>query len=422
MNASRRFPSWRKQGAPSNTPLLQVLALALLVFVTTYASPQTYTVLYRFKGANDGAFPFSRLVLDGAGNLYGTAFKRGAYNFGTIFKLDPGGKFSLLHTFTGLDGLWPYGDLFLDKKGNLFGTTSDGGVHEGGNCRHGCGTLFKLEPSGKYHILHVFNGDSGGGEPSGKLIRDQDGSFYGVTYLGGARPCGYLQAGCGVIFKIDHTGNETVLYTFGAPADGGSASDLIRDASGNIYGTTGRGGNFGWGSVFKLDPFGTWNTLYSFTGGTDGNEPGWGGVIRDGAGNLFGTTQFGGDPTCEAYLNGCGVLFQVDPVGTETVLYTFTGDESQGDPFGPLIRDSGGNLYGTGFPIVGACQPHCGTIFKIDRSGTKTILHEFDSPEDGVGLGQIIMDNAGNIYGTTEEGGNVNNCFYGCGVIFKITP
>jgi len=381
-------------------------------------------VLYSFTGAEDGAFPQSALVLDDAGNLYGTASARGAYNFGTVFKLDPSGKLSVLHTFTGIDGLDPYGDLFRDKNGNLFGTALSGGTPEGGECRHGCGVLFKIDPSGKYHILYVFPGGPPGGNPAGRLIRDNQGSFYGVGYVGGNLPCDYHYRGCGVIFKVDAARNETVLHAFGGYAkDGDSASDLIRDKDGNIYGTTGRGGDFTWGSVFKLEPNGNWDILYSFTGMADGTEP-TSGVVRDPAGNFYGSTEFGGDPPCSYYyLGGCGVIFKLDPAGTETVLYTFTGDENRGAPVGPLLRDAMGNLYGVGFPIGGGCHGECGTVFKLDTAGNKTILHEFSGGKDGVTVGQIILDKAGNIYGTAVQGGKVNkHCYYGCGVIFKITP
>jgi len=406
-------------------PVLAGYLAMLLVPMLGGATPvraQTLTVLYRFHGGRDGASPNSRLVLDDAGNLYGTARDRGAYNFGTVFKLDANGKLTTLHAFNGIDGLWPSGDLIRDKKGNLYGTTAFGATPEGGKCRHGCGTLFKIDSSGKHRILHIFSGDADGGGPAQRLIRDDERNFYGVAYRGGNRNCGIYRRGCGVIFRIDATGTESVLYTFGQAADGGNGvGDLIRDKVGNIFGTTNRGGDYTWGSVFKLDPEGTWTTLYSFTGFADGNAP-TSGLIRDENGSFYGSTQFGGDPTCGFYLNGCGVIFKLDSANSETVLYTFTGDPNQGEPFGALLRDASGNLYGTSYPGA-VCDPHCGNVFKLDPSGNKTILHEFNNPSKGLWLGHLTRDKAGNLYGTTWSGGRKNDsCYYGCGVIFKIVP
>ena len=234
--------------------------------------------------------------------------------------------------------------------------------------------------------------------------------------------------GCGVAFRLDATGNETVLHKFTGSPDGYSPEALlVEDSAGNLYGTTINGGTGGAGTVFKLNTAGEKTILYNFTGGSDGCSPGPG-VILDSAGNLYGVTSGGGPGGCDSY----GVVFKVDTAGNETVLHTFGGGDGAG-PDSVLLFDSQGNLYGTtasgGSSDVCDYDVGCGTIFELSpQSGswTETVLYNFCSRSgcaDGQAplRGPLVMDSAANLYGTTYWGGNSRNCNgEGCGVVFKL--
>jgi uncharacterized repeat protein (TIGR03803 family) len=216
-----------------------------------------------------------------------------------VFKIDSAGKETLLHIFNpfsvGGDGGFPLGgSLVRDSVGNLYGTTFIGGIDGGGE-----GTIFKLDPSGDETLLYVFGSGSGDGAyPYGTLARDSAGNLYGATNFGGA-------FGVGTVFKLDTNNNETIIHSFGGSGDGAPpGGGLVIDRAGNLYGTTTEGGSSYFGTVFKLDPGGKETILQSFSG-KDGNGPDWG-VVRDSKGNLYGTTQYGG-----AY--GGGVVFKITP-------------------------------------------------------------------------------------------------------------
>ncbi len=310
------------------------------------------------------------------------------------------------------DGKVPTAGLIRDTAGNLYGTTSGGGAH-------GSGTVFKIDTTGKYTVVYSFCSLGGsnctdGSNPFGGLIEDSAGNLYGTTLNGGA----YSVVG-GTVFKIDSAGQETVLYSFCASncLDGQAPeSGLVRDAAGNLFGTTGGGGTHSDGTVFKVDTTGKETVLYNFcsvggTSCTDGNFP-FAGLIEDAAGNFYGTTERGG-------ANNKGTVFKVGTTGTETVLYSFcsTGgfnctDGSQ--PGAGLIEDAEGNLYGT--TLFGGANftinfgQDSGTVFKLDTTGHETVLYSFcsvggsnctDGSNPAAGL---IADAAGNLYGTTESG------------------
>jgi uncharacterized repeat protein (TIGR03803 family) len=315
------------------------------------------TVLYTFTGGADGAFPSAGLIRDAAGNLYGTTTGGGTYGGGVVFKLSPAGVETVLHTFTGgSDGSTPSGGLIRDAVGNLYGATSYAGT------AHNCGTVFKLEPSGKETVLHAFTCLADGAIPSAGLIRDAAGNLYGTTLGGGSGDCYW--GGCGVVFKIDPSGTESVLYSF-TGGDGGSPyAGLVRDATGNLYGTTLYGGSsslcnwaYGCGVVFKLDPSGRETVLHAFTGGADGGQP-RAGLILDALGNLAGTTDGGAT-------DFGGVVFKVDQKGHETVLYDFCSQSNCVDgqaPYAGLLRDRASHVYGTTYwgGTYGA-----GVVFKL---------------------------------------------------------
>jgi uncharacterized repeat protein (TIGR03803 family) len=232
------------------------------------------------------------------------------------------------------------------------------------------------------------------------------------------------------VYKVTSKGVESILHSFSHGADGGDPfAGLLRDASGNMYGTTGWGGNNDYGVVFQLNTKGKENVLYAFTGPPDGNEP-FGNVIRDSQGNLYGTTYWGGDTTC--YSNGCGTVYEVSPQsdGTwkEKVLHAFAGgtNDGQGPFLEVLAMDGQGNLYGTtqyGGSGGDACAPFggCGTVFKIDTAGNETILYNFTGQADGGWpAGNLILDADGDLYGTTGQGGDLSCGTVGCGTVFKL--
>jgi uncharacterized repeat protein (TIGR03803 family) len=265
------------------------------------------------------------LVRDPAGNLYGTTIEGGSSGLGTVFKLDKRGNFNVLHSFSGnADGGLPFAPLILDSAGNLYGTTEFGGDAFCGDPNpFGCGVVFKLDRNGNETVLHTFE-YSGGDSPAG-LIRDAAGNFYGTTTgggyggptVGGTGRCG--DTGCGVVFKLNKKGTETVIRRFTGGVDGAYSAfgSSIMDSAGNLYGTTEGGGACGadsaCGVVFKLDQSGKETVLHSFSSfnGTYGYGPD-GGVTMDSVGNLYGTTYFGGNLNdCQG--EGCGVLFKITP-------------------------------------------------------------------------------------------------------------
>ncbi|HTQ54809.1 MAG TPA: choice-of-anchor tandem repeat GloVer-containing protein [Bryobacteraceae bacterium] len=285
------------------------------------------TPLHSFGGGADGANPWAGVTRDTAGNLYGTAALGGSSNAGVVYKIDFAGNYSVLYSFTnGPDGGQPYSAVSVDAAGNIYGTTSQGGAYN-------AGVVFKLDPAGHESALYSFTGGSDGGDPfDGPVILDPAGNLYGTTSLGGA-------ANVGVIFNLDTTGNETVMHSFTGGSDGAYPVALVRDSAGNLYGAAGAGGTGGAGVVFRLDAASNYSVLYSFTGGADGGSP-LAGVIRDPAGNLYGTTSAGGAANL-------GTVFELDPTGNETVLYSFTGGADGGFPRAAVIRNSSGNLFGT---------------------------------------------------------------------------
>lgn len=387
------------------------LTLAVVLAATPAATAQSFSLLYQFKAGADGSNPYANVILDGKGNLYGTTSLDGVYGYGTVFVVSPAGKESVLHSFTGTggDGAGPLAPLLRDSAGNLYGTTTYGGNFGGACGAWGCGTVFKVDRTGKETVLYRFTG-SDGQYPEQGVVRDSAGNFYGTTLSGGS-------FGFGAVFKVDASGTETVLHSFNGDGTDGFqpfGGFLLRDSEGNLYGTTELGGSMGVGTVFKLDPSGNETILHAFSfSGGDGIVP-YGSLIRDTAGNLYGVTNEGGDFSCFGG-SGCGVVFKLDASNNETILYTFTGSGGDGEiPGGGLVRDSAGNLYGT---TNSGGNSYAGTVFKLDTSNTETILHSF-SVSDGrfPDLG-LVRDSKGNLYGTAQYGGA-----FGGGVVFKVTP
>ena len=244
---NRGWNSGTRQRAVSGAVALAVLIVPMVV-VTQSVQAQSFRVLYNFNAA-DGLNPKSGLVRDKEGNLYGTTSYGGASHGGTVFKVDTAGRETVLHIFTGPDGIGPSAGLVRDKEGNLYGTTGGGGVSGGG--LSGEGTVFRLDTAGRESVLHSFTGPDGA-NPIAGLIRDEAGNLYGTTAFGGFLNC--AGTGCGVVFKLDPAGNETVLHSFTWPDGAFPFAGLVQDKAGNLYGTTTDGGASGFGTVFTLAP------------------------------------------------------------------------------------------------------------------------------------------------------------------------
>jgi uncharacterized repeat protein (TIGR03803 family) len=317
------------------------------------------------------------LVFDASGNLYGTTEQGGTDHDGVVFKLAPNGSGgwneTVLYSFHGYDGSEPRGTLIFDSLGNLYGTTTFGGAS---TCFSGCGVVFKLAPhsSGPWTLtlLHRFSGGVDGRGPEPGVVFDSAGNLYGTAEFGGFTGKGCESASCGVAYELSPTTKgpwkETILHEFKLQADGGyPIGGVILDSAGNVYGSTEFGGAFGVGVVFELSrsSSGVWSEaeLFSFNG-TDGGEP-WAGVTFDSAGNLYGTTYNGGT-------HDGGVVYKLTPGSsgwTESILYDFTSGGGAGAAlFSPVLLDSSGNLYvsAANGGSFSACSFGCGAVFEIE--------------------------------------------------------
>ena len=400
---------------------VMVCMLSALVIILP-AQTQTLTVLHNFAGQpTDGRKPTGGLLFDPAGNLYGVTSVGGAGDSGTVFKLDPNGTESVLHSLGGADGSLPSGGLVRDAAGNLYGVTSNGGTSIPCPFLIGCGIVFKLDPAGTETVLHRFgsNGPDGTG-PVGRLILDSSLNLFGTTQMGGEKGCKIFIAkiltdvGCGTVFKVDATGNETILYRFLNATDGAfPVAGLTQDASGNLFGTASTGGVvnctalFGkCGTVFGVDTTGTFSMLYSFQGastGPDGGTP-LSSVLLDASGNLIGTTNVGGTAAPCSVGIGCGTIFQVTPAGNETLLHSFGPGDGAAMPDAALVQDAAGNFYGLS----------SGNVFKLDSTGKESVLFTFTG-NDSLASGELVQDASGNLYGVTPGGAS------GFGAVFKLT-
>jgi uncharacterized repeat protein (TIGR03803 family) len=404
------------------------LALVLLLtapLAAISAEAQTYTVIHTFKGGNDGVEPEAGLLL-AANGIYGTTYRGGGDSqTGTVFKIDQTGQETVLERFPGCCGEYPSGSsplsgLIRDADGNLYGTTYLGGPQY-------YGTVFELRKNGKLNVLHRFVGTDGSGPSS--LIRDAAGNLYGTTRYGGDIENCNVPVGCGTVFKLDTAGKLTVLYVFQGTFDGTvPTGSLALDPQGNLYGIASQGGSFdcqgtGCGTLFKLDSRGKIAILHVFRSSEPYGIFPFGGLIGDQAGNLYGTTNAGA-------FGDNGAVFKLDPNGDLMVLYDFKGGRDGSGSAAPLIQDAARNFYGTTeFGGDASCkllglQLGCGTVFKLDTAGHETVLYRFKGGKDG-GFPEagLVMDAAGKLYGTAPNAGSFG-CeeFVGCGVVFKITP
>jgi uncharacterized repeat protein (TIGR03803 family) len=403
--------------------LKTIYALLLTLALSCAAQAQTFTLLHTFNGKN-GDGPEGVLTLDAAGNIYGTTAGGGTgkcsqFGCGTGFMLNKAGKQEGVYSFGGMNGYGPVAGLLRDAMGNFFGTTVYGGDT---NCDppYGCGTVLKVSKTAKETVLHKFTGPPDGWFPESLLVEDAEGDIYGTTYLGGS-------GGNGAVFKIDATGKETILYNFiGGPDGCFPGPGVVLDSIGNLYGVTSLGGvgfcNSGYGVVFKIDTTGNETVLHAFGGGDGANPDSV--LLFDSKGNLYGTTENGGNSECGG--TGCGVVFELLPQQggswSEATLYQFCSLlgclDGEEPGIGPLVRDSAGNIYGTTY--FGGAQGD-GVVFELDAAGKETVLHSFTAGADGANpVAGLAIDVSGDLYGTAKNGGATCYVSYTCGVVFKI--
>ena len=429
------------------TSLALVLGTVVAFAGSALAAEQ---VIYAFKGGNDG-IGSNNLIADRRGNLYGTTFDGGgAAGAGTVYELSRPARLgdawteTVLYSFSYVrlgDGIGPLAGLVMDAAGNLYGTTWLGGPQ-------GAGVAFELSPPSvkseawTYTLLYGFGG-SGLSSPEARLVLDKAGNLYGTTASGGTGGCA---GGCGGVFKLAPPAQmggawtETVLFNFSGTFEegGGTSGGLTIDEQGALYGTTYQFSGGPAGTVFRLTPptteGGHWThtVLYAFAGFTDGAHP-EAEVVFDKNGNLYGTTSYGGNGGPNCFGLPCGTVFQLMPTAsgpwTHTVLYSFKGgtDGGYGYPGPALVLDAAGNLYGTtpigGEPnCLGGNGNGCGTVFQLappavqGGSWTETILHRFKGGADGAGPGGLTFGKRHLLYGPAGAGANND------GLVFSIAP
>lgn len=365
-------------------------------------------------------------------------------NFQRHTRATPASKELTIYTFnsSGSDGYLPQAGVILDDAENVYGTTLYGGT---GICTGdlGCGTVYEVTPAGRSvteKVLYSFQGGADGAFPFASLVRDSSGNLYGTTSAGGSDTC---SGGCGTVFELSPSGGswkETVIHTFTGGDDGATPwAPLIFDSAGNLYGTASAGGTVGNGTVFELSlSGGVWQEtiLYAFSGGAGEGIGPQAPVVFDSAGNLFGTTTYGGNSegTCASF-GSCGTVFELIPSNgawDESILYEFTATSGDGsNPYAGVIVDSSGNLYGTtlqggDIPCISDYDFGCGTVFELSPSHgswVETVIHDFTGTDsDGAASwAPVVLDSSGDLYGTTELGGS-NICGdYGCGTIFEFS-
>lgn len=415
--------------------LLSASVLALATAAQASDASKGYSTVYAFcQKANcaDGSDPVGAVIVDANGNLYGTTETGGGGAYGgssgggTVFRIAPDGTETVLYAFCSLpncsDGETPYDyKLIMDRSGNLYGTTFTGGAYSSSYCYNaGCGVVFKVAPDGTETVLHSFCSQTNctdGAQPESGLIMDHRGNLYGTTPSGGANN------DSGTVYKVAPNGTETVLYSFCAQAsctDGAwPFGGLLRDRTGNLYGTTDIGGTSNDGVVYKLAPDGTETVLYPFCSGTpagsctDGTNS-FSTLAEDGSGNYYGTTEKGG-------ANGQGVAFELAANGTESVLYNFCSDDQNNVCLDGNLQEYGllspagrkATIYGT--TVLGGSY-NGGVVFSLS-GGVEKVLYSFGQSTDGFanGVNSGLLKYQGYLYGAVADGGPNNG-----GIIFRV--
>ena len=405
------------------------LALTLALAIGPSATAQTFRVIHTFSGSGDGSTPNATMVTDQAGNLYGTTSYGGAQSgfagSGIVFKLvqrNSSWVLTSLYTFQGgSDGAYPGAPVVIAPNGTLYGTTSLGG-NPGCPAGKGCGTVYQLRPQSTVcrsilcpwtkTVLYSFSGGTDGANPAyGQLLLDPSGNIYGTTGGGG-------DVGSGVVYELTHSSGgwqQSVLHSFGGMGDGlQPQSGVVFDSQLNLYGTTVEGGSQGNGTVYELTRSGSaWVISKQHDLANEGNSP-YAGVVLDQLGNVYGATFFGGPG------NG-GTIFQLVTSGdrwNSNILAVFSplGGQGVGVP-SSLTMDAAGNLYGT-TETDGAHG--FGSVFKLvpqNGSWVLTTLYDFAGGSDGCTPGGgVTLAPSGNLYGTTQ------GCGTGYGVVWEIAP
>jgi uncharacterized repeat protein (TIGR03803 family) len=403
---------------------------------------QTFEILGNFDLAT-GTHPIGLLVQGLDGNFYGATTIGGDLKCqptfggcGAVFKVSPEGKIANLHSFTGSDGEFPEAGLVLGTDGNFYGTTMQGGANTA--CAGGCGTIFKITPAGKLTTLHSFDKDHGA-NPWNGLSQADDGNLYGMTPTGGDLACN-APYGCGTVFKITPSGEFTHLHSFENTDGSLPYGGITQGTDGDLYGTADFGGNTtcnpvntgydtptpGCGTVFKITPQGRLTTLYQFnyTSPTiDGAYFPFSRMVQDANGNFYGTTGGG-------FLNfinfGLGAAYEVTPTGSLTILHAFceTLGCPEGEGPGDLLLGSDGEFYGV------TASPAGEPVFKMSAEGKVTVVYTIctsthsqcpDGPGPGGTVG-LLQATDGSFYGTSLVGGT-NTCYQGpnCGTFFRLS-
>ena len=401
------------------TAVFSLLAGVFILGIGTGVASTT-DLIYSFAGDEDGEYADTDLAIDGAGNLYGTTVLGGDFGGGTVWQLSPSGSswtHTVLYSFRGgADGGEPYKGVTLDAQGNLYGTCVTGGA---GSCEGGCGVAYKLTNSGgtwAFSVIYAFTGGDDGSGPGARVTIDHQGNVYGMTPIGGAD-------GLGTIYQLHPNANGSyalkVIHTFTGGADGatGSAGKMVL-RNGHLYGAATVGGLNGSGTAFALTPTqsGEWDfkTIYSFKGQPDAGFP-YGALLFDNSGNAYGTTYYDG-------ANDLGAVYELSPKPTgewkEKVLYSFKGGSDGNSSISNLVFDAAGNLYGT----TSEGGLGTGTIFELSpgQNGqwTESLPHLFQGPPDGAfPYTGMVGNRAGTFYGATVHGGDDDE-----GAIYQFTP
>jgi uncharacterized repeat protein (TIGR03803 family) len=340
---------------------------------------------------------------------------------GTVYKVAKDGHYTTLYEFMGgsSDGGFPISGVTRDATGNLFGTTA--GINGA------LSTIYEIKKTGGEKILHFLTNFTDGAAANSAPILDSKGNLFGNTWEGGDSSCGFNGNGCGTVYEVQANGTFLVLYTFTSLAEGiEPAGSPVMDSQGNLFGTTQWGGDLncehtvGCGTIYELDHAGQYKILHKFTGKSDGSYPGC--VIDDGAGNLVGVTGGGGDLSCSPPF-GCGTIFRINKSGKFKTLYEFTPFTENNNGHSCLVHDAKGNLYGTN--SLGGTN-NSGYLAVLDTAGKYRVLYNFpiaNSSQGGVPLGVVLGPN-GEFFGVNAEGGDTS-CGAedsGCGTVFKLTP
>jgi uncharacterized repeat protein (TIGR03803 family) len=378
---------------------IDILMFLAAVVIALLSSPvvhaQSFSVMLNFAGSN-GSSPLAGLVMDANQNIYGTANSGGQHGYGVVFKANRNGQEAVVHSFAGgaNDGAYPEDSLIIDSAGNLYGTTFNGGPAN-------AGTVFKLSSKGIIHILYSFAGGNDGANPIARLAIDKNGNLYGTTSAGGT-------SGNGTVFAVSPAGKHTVLYSFGSGTDGTIPfAGVTLDAKGNLYGTTSAGGSTGNGTVFELKRSSSgWTEiiLHNFELQDDGGTP-FAGLVFDHSGNLYGAATQGGVNGTDG---GGTVfeLSPAGSNWTFTVLYGLYGWNISGTFRDLLFDATTGVIYGTthcdGAYEAGTVY----SLTPSSGSWSYTELYTFTGGTDGLySFSNLVMDKSGNLYGTTNEGG-----------------